>query len=330
MSDQKDLDSDTSRLSTTAEPEGRLNIFVAHRQDDQKHVSAIIDRLRLFCGDKVEFFFAKDIPAGIHWRKWISDNIAISNHLWLFYTDPKARWEWPLYEAGVFAGLSESKRDTTRLICFHRDNGTIPDALADYQAVGLTPESIFTYLEEFFREKLPPNYSAINEQVVGDEETMLGIVDLFLALGIDEGPRVPTFQLYNKHLDIEFSFQGRVPEIGEVRSGRIESDSVVTDMFGLFRLPGTWDELIDILVQKTADNPGERETYERWINELHTAIESACQESVFEQPNTSFTGLDDGKVYLPVLHGMRMMKITEEGSTDAFAQVIFVKRDGHE
>lgn len=312
---------------TTSEPSSPdISVFVAHRSEDQDVLNRVVSTLRVYCGDRAQFLFARDIPAGINWREWIKQNITNSNHFWLFYTDPNARWGWPLYEAGIFTGVSEAAGDITRLVCFHREKDRVPDALADFQAVSLTPDGVISFLHEFFATRVPKYDIPLNANVMNDDEMVEGINAQFLRLAEGDDDSSPPFRLYNKFIDLEFTFLDKAGE-EEIRMGRISSGSNFEDIFGLYALPDTWGALLETIMDKCSSDEEARKTYDNWIDELHMAIRSASQKSVFKQPGTSFLGLEDEKPYLPILHGMSMKPNLEEGSKSASARVLFVKRD---
>jgi hypothetical protein len=313
-----------SAASTTPD----LSVFVAHRSEDQDDINRVVEALRAYCNNRVDFLFARDIPSGTNWRDWIKSNIAGANQFWLFYTDPDARWGWPLYEAGIFTGVVEGVGDVTRLICFHCENDEIPDALADFQAVEFTDEGIRSFLTEFFEAPSPPSGRPINSMLMKNEDMVQSLLRKFMDVVRDR--ESPPYRLYNKYLDLEFDFTAS-PEVDDIRAGKISSESNLDDIFGLYRPPETWADLIDPLLESCAADEGLSRMYQLWIDELHTGLCRASQNRVFKQPHTVFVGIDDpSKTFLPVLHGMSMKPGRTEGVTSASARIIFIKRDAAE
>jgi hypothetical protein len=287
-----------------------LHVFIAHRHEDSEHLGEILAEIRPFCANKVKFFISSEIAAGTNWREWITNNIAKSNQFWLIYTDPVGNWEWPLYEARIFAGLNSfSSEDISRLIYFST-TGEKPDALADFQGITIDEEGLKEFFTAFFHDPNLADGTCINHAI--SEKNIDDIVDKCLNT-VGQTGKTEGSHLYNKYMDLEFSFHGRNAENEDIEVAVISSKSVITDIFGVYELPKNWKDLLDLFDSK-----------ESWAEELHEALRSACRGAVFNQPAAHLMGLDDRRAYIPVLHSMKKKVLNSQ--TKVRAHVIFVKQ----
>ena len=308
----------------------RLHVFIAHRDEDQKPLSEIVKELNYYCNSRVKFYFSRDISPGTNWRDWIGHNIAQSNHLWLFYTDPSGRWEWPLFAAGLFTGLRQSERERTSLVCFHPQGVPIPSALAGFQGVELTTEGIQHFLINFYGERCLPKDNCINEPIAKDSVKIAQITRKLLELMEKRIQRYET-TLYNKYIDLNFLFHGNMADEEEIRAGSISTDSYIEDIFARLSPPDTWFELIEGAKERIGSKEPRDDaalgSWAAWTRELQEAIKLASGDNAFQQPTTMFNGINDQSLYLPVLYNMRKAQRGIEGDArKAQARILFVRQ----
>lgn len=305
-----------------------LHVFVAHRHEDISIIRKAVRQIEHYCADKVQFLLSEDIPIGIDWRDWIKQNIAVSNQLWVVYTDPTGNWEWPLYEAGIFTGLKGEGVDS-RLVCFYRNTREKPDALANYEGVQIEQDELKDFLRKFYGEAFLPGGSCINSTVAGDNDCIVSIVEAILPQ-LQEPPRVEP-EFFNKIIELSFSFLGKSVEDDDIKNAKVYSLSYVRDIFAAIKLPNTWEDLLSDVNQfvgerSNGDAEGKK-VLEQWSNELHDALKKACQDRVFDQPYTLFVGLNSDRKFLPILHSVKKVAVsTDPPETTVRAQILFLER----
>ena len=174
---------------------------------------------------------------------WINEHIAASNQLWVTYTDPAGKWDWPLYEAGIFTGLNQAEADQTKLLCFYRDPRDKPDALANYEGVQLRADELRVFLIIFFGDKVLRNNQCISATAAENEEIIQSIIDAILPKFAAVTQAEPT--LYNKYINMEFSYHGSNVEEENIKTASITTVSVIADIFARTKLTENWGKLLD-------------------------------------------------------------------------------------
>ena len=330
-----------------------LHVFVAHRTEDQAILSEIIRELRGYCDQRVRFYFSKDITPGTDWRQWITDNLATSNQLWLFYTQPQSQYRWPFYEAGIFAGFQLADEQQKHLVCFHPKAIDVPSEISVFQAVKITEETIAEFLTSFFSSSITPTSLPINGTVAGDSEKIKEIASKIFNL-LHPHSEDESVKIYNKLIEMRFQYLGQTVSREDLENATLNSVSNLSDIFARDDCPATWSALITNVkekIERKIDDYGRRveiekdearlnnykdrleaskkqlETLRDWTEQVHSALKKATAGDTFSQPDVWFNGVNDANSYLPIVFDMAKRRIAED-KTDARVRLVFV-RHGH-
>jgi hypothetical protein len=119
-------------------------IFLSYKSSDPnddksaKEIKRILERVS---PDAVKVFVSDEsVHAGDKWRARISEELNASHYLVFLYTDCEARWDWCLFEVGLFLTTAPEgvDKDKGRIFCIHPVSvGEPPDPLADFQHIKL-------------------------------------------------------------------------------------------------------------------------------------------------------------------------------------------------
>ncbi len=92
-----------------------FHIFVSHRHADAKLASLLKQEIqglgRFRC-----WVSGEDIAPGSDWSQAIIDALRQSHLLILLFTVPERRWDWCLYEAGLFTNFADAVDDDVRSV----------------------------------------------------------------------------------------------------------------------------------------------------------------------------------------------------------------------
>lgn len=123
-----------------------VRVFVSHRHDDDGIAEGLKELLEPWGAGRLKLFLSEEIPGGDQWLVWIQGHLQTANLLLLLYTTEDARWDWCLYEAGLFEG----KIGERKLVIFHPPDVTRPSPLTHLQMIEITPANIKSFILDFF------------------------------------------------------------------------------------------------------------------------------------------------------------------------------------
>lgn len=139
-----------------------LRVFVSHRHDDERVCDEIVQKLRNYAAGKIEFMFSPEIKDGEQWFKWITDKAPTADIFLFIYTRPDRRWDWPLFEAGLFEAARIAKTNSHSFVCLHAPDVEIPEPLKALQARPATVDHVAKWLRELFGTTWPDMSEPIN------------------------------------------------------------------------------------------------------------------------------------------------------------------------
>lgn len=164
--------------------DSEFKIFISHKSTDAEHAKEIKQQLEL-ATPQLKVFLSQDIQKGDKWEEEI--RVALRESYWLIflYTDPSARWDWCIYEVGLFAGYVEKEKEEKegkkseyaemkkekerRIICMHHKKAQPPEPLKQGQCVyvdGEDLDDVVKLLKQLFHpihEKLSSSIDSLKE-----------------------------------------------------------------------------------------------------------------------------------------------------------------------
>jgi len=265
-------------MTQTSPPSNNVSLFISHKHENVVEAAKLRDRLNFLGAGRLRFFLSEEIPAGTSWRDWINEKLSKSNLLIFLFMNPTSKWDWCLYETGLFDGVGKG-----RIIVLHNPDSEPPDPLKHLQTVQAKQENVEQFLRDLYGGSTygisPP---AINLPFVEDrqhvEDEAKAICALFML-------QTPEFQELLNQLSIQI-----VPAKGggDPSNWILDADAETFKLFGLMKKRWTWGELH----QHLGDN--------QWMQLLGRAILAGKEDKVMEPVDTSFT-LPNGRIFQAIL-----------------------------
>ncbi len=278
-----------------------FRIFISHKHADASVAKAVKDQLeRLVTGRVSAFVSGEDLVAGSDWRRRIKQQLADSHLLLLLYTRPSHRWDWCLYETGLFTRFE--KEAVSSVVCLYDPNGETPAPLSNLQGVPVTPKSVATFLRTLCRDTL----AVADTWRRGDLAPRLGddrieAVAARICRAFEKAIGDVYHPCHRVVLDLRRSEArnwDRIPDDAIVSEGLPDTSSYTMSLFGSAvgskRL--TWADLLRAKGDQDAD----------WRHELDASFAHAVEERL-SVPGTSTMKAwdrraDESRCYLPVLY----------------------------
>lgn len=128
-----------------------IRVFVTHKTEDIQKVNNFIQIMQLYDGaQRLEFVIAEAMPKGENWRQWIHQNVVEANALFFLMISPTAKWEWCIYEAGLFVGSKPQNSNRRIIIFFDPSQHALPSPLENLQAVTASQDDVVRFLRQFY------------------------------------------------------------------------------------------------------------------------------------------------------------------------------------
>lgn len=132
----------------------KLKMFISHRHDDLTICEKIITTLSERAAGKIEFLFApKNIADGQEWYNWIKDNAPNADIFLFIYTRPSLRWDWALFETGMFEAMRSVVTNSKAFVCLHAPGVPVPEPVRLLQTRPATTEKVLEWLKWLFGER---------------------------------------------------------------------------------------------------------------------------------------------------------------------------------
>ena len=283
----------------TADNRGEgISVFISHNHEDGEAAKTIKKKLSVYGPGRLHFFLSEEITYGKDWLKCINDNLATSNVLLLLFTDPRPKWDWCLYEAGLFTRPNQSEGGQKRhVICLHNPRTPPPPQLSHLQTVKVDLESIKTFLKQLFGStELTGLEKPINTDFAENDDDLTRVANDLCAVIAPINPDRHG-QSYPPSLTM------RVKSPNSLESKQIPAETVIKserafELFGLDECKPsggdwTWDDLQQN-VQRAEDKV--------CVKELSSTLSEASLGRNNIKPIQATFQLKGGKLYRPVLH----------------------------
>ncbi len=286
-----------------------FRIFVSHKHEDHDLAMVVKEQLEglmtVEAADRpIECFVSgADIVAATDWDSTIRRALDRSHLLLLLFTNSSHRWDWCLYETGLFTRFDTA--EVHAVACLHADGGAPPGPLGSVQAVPMGLDSVTKFVKHLCYEthEMSDNWRRGPLAKDGDIEerhmkkvakTMVDAFNKTLA-GV-EGYYYPCHRVV---LDVGTADdESGIPMDGRVVVGVGQTSSFTLSLFGYGSVPPncTWEDILTHLDAIEAD----------WRKELDRAYENALKGKLFTPVCATLTAWDDqgntSRSYKPLLY----------------------------
>jgi len=260
-------------------------VFISHKDEDKDAALAVRDELRQFSGDLEFFISGESIPEGEDWKAKLRRELKDSGLLLLLFTEPTRKWDWCLYEVGLFTSLDEEENEP--VVCMYNPDGEPPAPLVTTQGVPATVPEVSQFIRRLITTtEITGRERPLNANVTEDQITKAAdaICDHFLG-NIQNYYACHRVQL---ELPMDAGERKGIPTESKI----ISASDTTMRVFG--RVPGTvtWGELVQSHIEGDA----------AWIKEIDRVFQAACSGQV-SPPTTQTFYADDGvRIFRPELY----------------------------
>jgi hypothetical protein len=210
--------------------------------------------------------------------------------------DPHVKWDWCLFETGMFSGKILSDK-VNKLICLHHPAHTeLPPQISDFQAVSGDPSDIEAFLMNIFVKDNPiPGMGAINPTI----RNRLPKIAAEIARAVKPRHMRLDRRILDRHVLLKVPNAKDLEGPDDLESAQIiEIDEQTLGLFGKVSQPSTWAELIENVADEKSDK--------RWLQEVAASLKKAANKNSFGPIQATFKGVNSGKLWRPLLHGYDM------------------------
>ena len=111
-----------------------FKIFVSHKLSDKALAELVVHELETLGDGRIDCWMSgQDLSAGVDWNRQTKHNLAESHLLVLLFTAPAQKWDWCLFEVGLFTRFEAD--DVCSVVCLFDPDGSPPDPLNQVQGV---------------------------------------------------------------------------------------------------------------------------------------------------------------------------------------------------
>ena len=285
---------------------GEYRIFISHKTEDKEIAIAVKTALSQFDGDLRFFISGESISAGDDWKSVLRDELRQSDLLLLLFTEPTRKWDWCLYEVGLFSTLEEQKDEP--IVCMYNPEHGPPGPLKTIQGVPVSVGDVSRFIEKLVkttditRREEPFNVNVTDESI---ERAAKRICDHFV------GDIQPYYACYRLYLDIP----GLADDwdencVGIPPESIVEGSEASMRVFGRLAGRTTWATLVQPHVDAKAS----------WLAELDKVFCDACAGLVSARTTRTFRGHDGGRIFRPELY-----RIDKQGDRPVAAVVMLTE-----
>ena len=283
----------------------KINVFLSYKREDYDVAKVIKDSLEVLSVGKIQFHISEEIPVGEDWYEWIEKKLGIANWFMLLFTDPSNKWDWCLYEAGLFRGINGKKGgEITKVICLHDKCVKEPEQLVNFKNICAEEKAVEKFLEEILLEPLDKEMEPINPSFKDNLFLKEAVNKICKAIKGKVPPPKPEIKhsCFQKYLILHYSLINKDIEDAKI----LYSESNFNDIFSIDNMPKAWGDFKDLIkeiVDEEENKRGQNMDF-GWIKEIEESIDKARKGIGFEQPKKIIKGVRDQKLYRPILAQM--------------------------
>jgi len=293
----------------------RFQIFVSHKQADADLANVVAKELEGLAPDRIHCWVSgQDLTAGVDWRTKIKTSLAASHLLVLLFTTPAQKWDWCLYEVGLFMRFDED--DISSVVCLFDPEGTTPGPLSEVQGVSAEPKNL---VDRFLLPLCTDTWRVSDDWHKGalvpePDPKQLATASKRIAkafrTALDSSNEGADDDVYNYRpchtivLDLEKVPNEKdwvgIPSKARVIQGDDATSSYTLSLFRVHQRKGerTWGELVHEIEGGKARQP--------WRKDLDNAFTESLREHLWAPSNEKLKawhpGSDERRNYLPVLY----------------------------
>lgn len=296
----------------------KFRIFVSHKHSDARLANLVAAELQGLDPERIDCWVSgQDLIAGVDWNRQIKANLAQSHLLLLLFTTPTRKWDWCLYEVGLFMRFDEE--DVSSVVCLFDPQGTTPGPLSQVQGVQAVADQILARFliplcEETWRVSdgwqkgaLIPNPD-VDQLAKASKRIAMGFRK---ALDADDGDGDPVYSYRPCHrvvLDLasvaERANWDGIPIDARIIQGADDTSSYTLGLFRIHEGKGelTWGDLVTEV--EGGDAP--------WRLDLDKAFTESLRSHLWAPSNNTLEawhpGSSERREYLPVLYEIHRRK----------------------
>jgi hypothetical protein len=234
-------------------------IFVSHRAEYGRLVRDLKRAIETTSRGKIKVFISEELPGAEMWRSAIKSQLENAESLFLIYGTPNEDWSWCFYEAGYFAGIDASQRQSRRIYCITRPNVPPPGPLNDLQMVSDAEQLITNLIDIYDRNNVSYDVGKLREAI---SQAAGGLFDK-----LEDCVSYP--RVYFTANSADFGTRPDIPATAVLKGDRV----VLTQLFGIGRDEVRWGE-----ISRSASfdrPPQERLFFSKWVDETKKIILAA-------------------------------------------------------
>ena len=281
-------------------------VFISHKEEDKETAIAVRDALAHFSGHLKFFISGEDIQEGTEWKHALRERLRVSDLLLMLFTEPTWKWDWCLYEVGLFTKLDEAGIPVEPVVCIHDPKGAPPSPLLTTQGVRATEADVARFVERLIKtteitgweEPLNSNITdqhirqaavTISNRFVGNIHHYYACHRVFLELPVTAG-------------DCE-----AIPP-----DARITGGEATMRVFGRVPSTETWGELVHSHAVKRA----------AWLDEINRVFRDACAGRVSAPTTATFRASDGARIFRPELYRLDKKRRTPVAAVIMFTEEV--------
>ena len=148
-------------MSNQSQDDNIVRVFVSHRHEDSPIAEGLKSLLEPWGAGRLQLFLSEEITPGDDWLEWIHSHLETADLLLFLYTVEDARWDWCLYETGLFEGKGDGK-----LVVLHPPEIQRPRPLTHLQMIEITSQNVERFITDlygttFYYEKKSPSLNPV-------------------------------------------------------------------------------------------------------------------------------------------------------------------------
>lgn len=278
----------------------KVKVFISKKEKDARLTEKIKDSLSVYGAGRLAFFDSQMIPPGEDWLRCIKRTLAESDLLLLLFTGPSEKWDWPLYEVGIFTPIANRKPKP--VICWYPPVGEPPEPLQHVQAVPAETEAMAAFLKAFYgTSEITRVEPPLNKPFAENEEAILALAEKICEIFVPDEGNDHEAIFYNRRIKLMLD-PARVNGDGIPAEAEVEADPTTLEIFDLQSSPPngglwTWAKLEEMM--KACGST-------EWIEELSEAVRRACQGEGLRPPAETLSSLSSQKVYRATVHSRKL------------------------
>jgi TIR domain len=282
----------------------KLRIFISYKR--ARHLPAaqqLKNTLDAFGNEKVDVFLdTESISFGENWFLQIGEALKEANCLLLLVPDADDEREWPIFEAGYFAGQILPGE---RLICLHHKDVPVPKQINMFNATVAIEDDIQKLLADILvHPGFIPGLDAINPK----SENSLASSAASISALIDQPQRLITRHTMN-FVKLQLASPGVLVDMRDLLAATVLDCRGLDELFSYNG--GPYAALGDVLLVED----GSLKRHEDWLKEITKVVQAEMARRKPPIPFAKFSKADQTRFFRPVV------RLVEEEQNQAVRKI---------